>query len=73
LPVIKLDITKTNFMLKMLFKDNQSCKSKIVTISKKSSLVIRGCGVNYFGVLPYPCILSQRPLNKSATFYDVMT
>jgi hypothetical protein len=53
LPVIILDVTKTNFMLKMHFKVNQSYKSRIFTsISKISSLAIRSCGLHYCVVLP---------------------
>jgi hypothetical protein len=56
--VIILDASKTNFMLKMHIKDNQSFKFRIVTISNKSSLAIRSCGFHYCGVLPYKKIMT---------------
>jgi hypothetical protein len=66
LPVIILDVTKTNFMLKMHFKGNPSFKSRIFTVSKKSSLAIRSCGLHYCGVLPKVVFNSKHQSSSNA-------
>jgi hypothetical protein len=51
LPGFLFEVTKTNLTIKVHFKDNQSSKSSIATIDKKSYLAIRNFSYSLCNVI----------------------